>query len=264
MMNFSEMPLVLFTTFSQMAVGAWLMLQLLVRKERISARAARACAMVIFVLTALAMGCSTLHLGDPLGAYRALLGIGHSWLSREILIFGGFFALTFLYLLPQIKGSLRQLVGFGGSVAGILGIVITAMVYTLPARPAWDSIFPLLFFLLTAFTAGPLLITVIVRSRDNRLCHAGLKMTSCLLLAGAVTAVTYAVMQAAALSLPVSWLAVRIAAGQLVPVLLLHSQRSRELPSVNSLLVIFGLVFAGELLGHHIFYASVLPYPLFP
>ena len=36
------------------------------------------------------VGASVLHLGRPLYAYRALIGVRHSWLSREVLAFGLF------------------------------------------------------------------------------------------------------------------------------------------------------------------------------
>ena len=38
----------------------------------------------------LALGASTLHLGRPRYAFRAVIGLRHSWLSREIVAFGAF------------------------------------------------------------------------------------------------------------------------------------------------------------------------------
>ena len=45
-------------------------------------------------LAAVAMGLSTLHLGKRLRAWRALLNLRRSWLSREIALFSGFLGLT--------------------------------------------------------------------------------------------------------------------------------------------------------------------------
>ena len=44
------------------------------------------------------IGTSVLHLGRPLGAWRAFLGLRTSWLSREIVAFGLFAGLVFLHL----------------------------------------------------------------------------------------------------------------------------------------------------------------------
>src|SRR5260221_4558294 len=55
-------------------------------------------------LLASGLAASILHLGRPLGAWRAWLGLRTSWMSREIVAFGGFFglalALTLVVRLP--------------------------------------------------------------------------------------------------------------------------------------------------------------------
>lgn len=73
----------------------------------------------VFLFLALggfAMALSTLHLGKKQRAYRAILNIGHSWLSREIFLFSAFLGLSGLYMLffPQLKllGYLTMVVGF--------------------------------------------------------------------------------------------------------------------------------------------------------
>ena len=45
----------------------------------------------------LALAASLFHLGRPQFAFRAVLGLRHSWLSREIVAFGAFAALASLY-----------------------------------------------------------------------------------------------------------------------------------------------------------------------
>ena len=45
----------------------------------------------------LGMGASLFHLGRPLYAFRAFIGIFTSWLSREIVCFGAFAGLASLY-----------------------------------------------------------------------------------------------------------------------------------------------------------------------
>ena len=56
----------------------------------------------------LALGASTMHLGRPLEAWRSFVGLGTSWLSREIMIFGLFAMLALIYAgsfwLPALSG----------------------------------------------------------------------------------------------------------------------------------------------------------------
>ncbi|SFT85390.1 anaerobic dimethyl sulfoxide reductase subunit C (DMSO reductase anchor subunit) [Selenomonas sp. GACV-9] len=261
MTDFSELPLVFFTTLSQMAVGAFVVLYLLRKNDHIQEMAADRIAVIVVVLMALAMGGASTHLGDPVGGWRALLGLEHSWLSREIFVMSGFLGLAFLYALPQLK-SFRSLAGLLGVVFGVVGIVVTAMVYTLPARPAWNSPYPLLFFALTALSAGPLLVSYIVHEQEGTICQAALKLTSFALIAGFIVSVLYASQQSANLAMPAGWLALRCLIGQLLPAALLY--KLTQQPAGRNLLMILVLVVLGELLGRQLFYGSVLAYPLFP
>lgn len=73
---------------------------------------------------------SALHLGQPLRAWRAFLGWRKSWLSREILAFGGFAG----------AGALA-LMGFSAwwaVAAGAAGVFCSIMVYADTRRPDWS------------------------------------------------------------------------------------------------------------------------------
>lgn len=263
MTYFSELPLVFFTTLSQMAVGAFILMYVLEKKSHISEAAADCVSKLVVVLMVLAMGASSTHLGDPLGGVRALLGITHSWLSREIFFMGGFLGLAFLYALPFLK-KMRGITGALGTIFGVLGIVATAMVYTLPARPAWDVPYPLFFFALTALAAGPLLVSYIAYRQDGKICQEALKLTSIMLLLGFMVSVLYVLLQGSRLDMPLGWLALRCVLGQLVPAAMLQQQAKGTASAGNGLRLCLLLVTVGELLGHQLFYVSVLPYPLFP
>jgi Fe-S-cluster-containing dehydrogenase component len=79
----------------------------------------------------LAMGASVLHLGRPLYAYRALLGLRTSWLSREILAFGAFMPLAVMYaVLP------RPIVGVAAAASGVLGVLCSVFIYA--TTPRWS------------------------------------------------------------------------------------------------------------------------------
>jgi len=263
MTNFSELPLVFFTTLSQVAVGAYITIYLLARKNHVSEKTVLLTAKIVVGLMVLAMAGASTHLGDPFGGWRALLGLGHSWLSREIFLMGAFGGFAVLYALPRLK-RFRHCLGFCGSVAGGLGIVATAMVYTLPARPAWDTAYPMLFFFLTALVAGPLLVSVLAHKQEGQMCAEGLKLAELMLILELIITLSYPMTQGAKLNMPLEWLLVRCVIGQIVPVIVLHRQTGKGKPVGNSMLgwLLF-MVVIGELLGHQLFYESVIPYPLF-
>jgi DMSO reductase anchor subunit len=71
---------------------------------------AEAVVMVTLASTALLTACialsaSVLHLGRPQFAWKAVIGLRHSWLSREIVAFGVFALLASLYAWVLLAGQ---------------------------------------------------------------------------------------------------------------------------------------------------------------
>ena len=263
MMTFDELPLVFFTTLSQIAVGAFLFLTITEARESLEPKVVRFCTCVIFLCAVLSMACSTAHLGDPAGGWRALLGLDHSWLSREILGINTFCGMVVLYFFFSTRNAaLHRFCGILGSVAGLLSILSTSLVYTLPSRPAWDSPFPLLFFLLTTFAAGPALLQFLLLQKKQAVQFPLVHIISLVLLAGVVISIAYAVVQADHLMLPAGWLVLRMIVGLLLPLFLLRKISVPSAAAHRLSLWAFLLIVLGELLGHQLFYASVLPFPL--
>jgi len=143
-------PLVIMLTFTQLSVGAFAVALL---TERISAGAigsAGAQAGIALGLALLALVASVFHLGRPWLAWRAVLGLRTSWLSREALAFGVFVQLASLYAaclaaplwpelpyqawLPKIAPALRQ----AAAVTGLLGVYCSVMVYVATRREQWS------------------------------------------------------------------------------------------------------------------------------
>jgi Fe-S-cluster-containing dehydrogenase component/DMSO reductase anchor subunit len=93
----------------------------------------------------LGLGASLLHLGRPQFAYRAILGLGHSWLSREVVAFAAFaklaivlvtleaFAPLWIAAIPGLRTGLLGAV----AVAGLGGVCCSVMVYHVVRRPFW-------------------------------------------------------------------------------------------------------------------------------
>lgn len=99
-----------------------------------------------------ALGASVLHLGRPALAFRALLGLGTSWLSREILVFGLFAALASLYaglawmgplgLWPTVAGPQASAMAVAGAavcLAGVLGVSCSVMLYRVTGKALWNG-----------------------------------------------------------------------------------------------------------------------------
>jgi len=89
----------------------------------------------------LALVASSLHLGRPFHAYRAMARLSTSWLSREVVLFGLFVLLLAAYALPLYPRGLEEFrspLGVLATMVGYLSLWATGEVYRLPSRPAWD------------------------------------------------------------------------------------------------------------------------------
>ena len=153
-------PLVVMTVLTQLSVGAfttiWL-LQLLGASTRLGVGA-----LTSLMVGGLALSASTMHLGRPAFAYRALKMWRRSWLSREVLLFTGFSGVAGVYagmLWFGLPGS--ALVGAVTVALGIAGVTASACIYRVPSRPAWNTRYTLLQFNLTAGVLGPLLAAAV-------------------------------------------------------------------------------------------------------
>ena len=85
-----------------------------------------------FVMLLVALGASSLHLGRPERAWRAVLMWRTSWLSREVIVLPAFIALVFGWLVLEWAGLLPALLPFVGFAAIVLAAALwlcTAMIY---------------------------------------------------------------------------------------------------------------------------------------
>jgi DMSO reductase anchor subunit len=121
------------------------------------------------IATAFTLNLSVLHLGRPAYAWRAVKMWRRSWLSREVLLFGFFFAslcsLAVIAAQPLWPGWLKLAPTFHSAFPaatwmtmafGIAGIVASAFIYLIPARPAWNKVHTPFDFLLSAALLGAL------------------------------------------------------------------------------------------------------------
>jgi len=141
-------PLIIMLVLTQLSVGAFisgLVLEQFLDKTLIAAmRPVHSTSALIFGLLALAS--STLHLGRPQYAWRAVIGLRHSWLSREIVAFGVFAILAMLDAAGNWFGSdqiiqsqlIQSWLGWGVAVSGLVGVFCSVMIYAFTRREFWS------------------------------------------------------------------------------------------------------------------------------
>ncbi|WP_434512226.1 dimethyl sulfoxide reductase anchor subunit family protein [Desulfitobacterium sp. AusDCA] len=137
-----EWPLMMFTLFSQLAIGSFVILflihTLLSKKDAQNANALTQKGIEnVGWIMALALVFSLFHLGTPTGAYRSIYHLASSWLSREILTAGGFFVLWFITRYALKKGKSAAVLGWITAIAGIAAIYSMASIYATSIRPSW-------------------------------------------------------------------------------------------------------------------------------
>lgn len=100
---------------------------------------------VSFLTAAVGLGASFFHLGQPLRAWRVFLNLRRSWLSREAVVFGGYFgallgASVLAAIPPDPIGEfdwLQQLSAGIASFLGVVGVICSAMIYADTPRAFW-------------------------------------------------------------------------------------------------------------------------------
>ncbi|MGC7870160.1 dimethyl sulfoxide reductase anchor subunit family protein [Desulfosporosinus sp. SYSU MS00001] len=136
-----EWPLMMFTLVSQLAIGSFLMLMvvrslLLKQNPQEAAKLTQPGFKAVVGIMVVALVLSLFHLGTPTGAYRSILNLKTSWLSREILTAGGFLVLSFIsYQAFQKKAS--SALGWITSLVGLAAVLSMSNIYSHSVRPAW-------------------------------------------------------------------------------------------------------------------------------
>jgi DMSO reductase anchor subunit len=117
-------------------------------------------ALIALVFGLAALAASTLHLGRPRYAYRAILGLRHSWMSREILAFGLFAGLAcacaaWMAVSPA-AGDHPATTWLSAAVVmtGAAGLLGSVMIYATLGRDYWSFSRTLVRFMLTAALLG--------------------------------------------------------------------------------------------------------------
>jgi formate dehydrogenase iron-sulfur subunit len=145
-------PLIVMTVLTQLSVGTFIAIWLL---QILGFGAHRLGSMMALFAAFVALSASTLHLGRPIHAARALRMWRRSWLSREVLLFTIFacaaaaYSISLLLRLPH-----TSVLGAATVLFGIAGVGASARLYLAPGRPAWNSPFTIAEFFATAALMG--------------------------------------------------------------------------------------------------------------
>jgi formate dehydrogenase iron-sulfur subunit len=186
----AHLPLVVMLVLTQLSVGAFIAGLVFERLTSgsmvVSLRPLQAGNALFFGLVALTA--SLFHLGRPQYAFRAVLGLRHSWLSREIVAFGLFAALASTYAATVFAaqyfapGSMelnaygtRWIDWLGWSVAasGAIAVFCSVMIYVFTQRECWSPLRVGVRFVLTAALLGiaatwlSILVTTVVNPSDS-------------------------------------------------------------------------------------------------
>jgi formate dehydrogenase iron-sulfur subunit len=253
-------PLVVMTALTQLSVGAFVtiwLLQLLHDAHRLNIAALGS-----LLISGLALASSTLHLGRPIHAYRALKMWRRSWLSREVLMFGCFSALAGLYAVSLwLALPFSALLGGLTALAGVAGIAASAFIYLVPARPSWNTKFTIADFFLTAALLGPLFADWIGVGVGRSLMSLAVAAAAGQLVNQASRFLRLIASDSFELQASARLLSTTLARPLLVRVALLVLG-GIALPlsgSVYARFAAFPLALAAELVGRYLFYVSVVP-----
>ena len=287
-------PLILMLVLTQLSVGAFLSGLILERflDATLVAEMRPLHSMSALVFGLVALAASTLHLGRPQYAFRAIIGLKHSWLSREILAFGIFAGLAVTYAAGNWLGSetfarvWQSSIGWSVAISGLVGVFCSVMIYAFTRRAFWSFGLTSIRFALTTAVLGVAAIWLtlllmsaggnvaagrIIESRGTEICQslmtaAGLKLLFEVAIFRHLTLRQTTPLKRSAMLMigPLgSFTLARFAAGFLggiaMPGFLLTSAGTLHQPVVLTIIVsmLFIACLAGEVLERFLFFAAV-------
>lgn len=152
-------PLVIMLVLTQLSVGAFAAETLLAGLDGTGAFAAMRPTQAALALASglVALAASVLHLGRPAFAFRAVLGLRTSWLSREIVAFGAFAALAVLYAASLWGGWFEQwqsALAMSVVSVGAAAVFCSALLYHATRRRYWHLSATAFRFFMTTTVLG--------------------------------------------------------------------------------------------------------------
>ncbi|MBI6527654.1 dimethyl sulfoxide reductase anchor subunit [Proteus vulgaris] len=262
-----QLPLVLFTVMSQWGIGAVLALSLYQWQNQtqnvamLSTKALRTTIALIWLIEVVGSSMSMGHLGDPLGAYRSVLGIAHSWLSREAIAFvmlNGFISLWALVSWVQPHAIRRNsLFGLFCGVIGLPVILITAQIYyQMQAHPLWHTPATQISFIGTALLLGFGSMIPWLRLQNKTISNS-LKVGT---FVGALLVLVGLVMRAQIPGADIANLLLwwQIIASLIIGVCIITLSHNSSFTKTSLSIITILMLFSGEITGRMLFYSNVM------
>ncbi|MBY7142054.1 dimethyl sulfoxide reductase anchor subunit [Virgibacillus sp. NKC19-3] len=283
-----EIPLVIFTVLSQWAVGiiiAIVLLEWLKPKymNTVGKQVLKSSVYLALSLSVVAALASMLHLNNPLKGPTSLLGLGHSWLSREIvavILFNAcLLGLTYLWWKKTDQDKLRRNIGTITALLGVILVISSAIVYfSIQLHPTWNNWTTFASFLLTGLLLGALTVALFVFKGKQEDLDIGVKKLLSVYLSIIIVALFITVGNSAMISNGASesqiattisytsilfW--IRIIGSMLLPAtLVIYMIVSKKSAATKFILAATTFALIGELSGRAVFYYSVMSqYPWF-
>lgn len=168
-MELGQLPMVIFTVFAQMSVGAFLVLgviQVFGSLRHSSATVDRLADPALYAIgptLVLGLIASMFHMHDVGHVLNVVRHVGSSWLSREILMGSAFAGLGFLFAATQWfkwgSPRFRQVLAAVTALVGVGLVYVMSMIYySLKAVPSWNTWFTPVQFALTTILLGSLAV----------------------------------------------------------------------------------------------------------
>ena len=159
-------PLIFMTVLTQFSVGSFAAIWWM---QACDVHVTRIASLVALAIAFCALSASTLHLGRPMYAIRALKMWRRSWLSREVLLFSLFAGAATTYSLSLwMRLHLAPFAGAITALLGLAGVGASARLYLTPGRPAWNSPFTLFEFFSTTALLGVSSASLLLTSTTAR------------------------------------------------------------------------------------------------
>lgn len=285
----TEWPLIIFTLFTQMAVGTYMVLvilrSLLAQKADLqtAAKLTNFGLLAVGPITAVALLLSLFHLGSPLIAFYSIANLGSSWLSREILFSALFFFLWIISYYLNTKNPSPSALNWLTIIVGLLAVFSMSSIYSSSIMPAWMAADTFISFFGTTLILGMIAATAAIgfAAKGEKLPEITvslLKRLTLLTLAVIAIQLIFLPQYLAGLSggdqagqtsaqllanygfsMVLHWLLTIV--GAVLATYVLFKKGSEKLMALpaGSIYLAFIIVLVGEFVGRYLFYASAVP-----
>ncbi|MEA3056547.1 MAG: formate dehydrogenase iron-sulfur subunit, partial [Actinomycetota bacterium] len=180
----AHLPLAVMLVLSQLAVGAYL--AGVAGPAVLGERPGVVQALAALTASIAAMAASVTHLGRPRLAWKAIIGLRHSWISREILALSLFTGLTALHAIALLAGGVPPAsLAVAAGAAGLVAVGCSVAIYATTGRRWWRA--PSLTVRFGAATVSAALCIALLTERPSRALPVALVATTLVSLAVELT-----------------------------------------------------------------------------